>query len=780
MPLEKDLLERLRSVDSTGIDALWTGRYGSEVASRGVYGAPPEWWQAQVKSSANDRFDYLRKGLWRAFDEHPGAFTEVYVLGCGDRSKVARVKAQLEQFGFGERGRLSVTPLDPLGMILLRLPPLLPVAEALAEIEGVSLVGDGLKPYTMVPPRSPDPEHLSNQTGAWPQGLKPFFAGAYECAVRAMGLTEQLYEHLFSENGLLVNGRVPVRVAVVDSGIDAQLPNFRVNEENTVIAARDFTSTRLGPVDSAGHGTHVGGIIAGADLGERRFMGIAPNARLLDVQVMEPAAPDPTRTEQVLRGLSWAIEVGAEVINMSLGPPDGSARSGVKSVEWMAMEACERHGALLVLAAGNSGEQVPGPSIGVPNDYPGGVCVGATDAEGNKAVFSSWGPAIDAKASGMKPDVAAPGVGIISARARSSHQPPIHPQVRFYSAMSGTSMAAPMISGLVALAIGHLRKMDIRPEPWRIREALLQSCKNVRQLPPEAVGRGVPNGAAFLRFLESACGASVSRPPPKTVSFAPPLTSASNDELVAAQVREPTVFNERALEREWVFKLSHRVEEIVRKEGAAFFGKGLIPRPFSVRWSESDGSARLRAFRARSQLSENLAALLPLGVARTGEILRGSSVVGRVHLRYLVHYTTDNGSVDCSVSLAEALEVFGRIPDGPSDFVCLMGRFRNFLESWSPDSQRRSLLGFVDGTDGPVFLGNHDDLLLLRMFFPLTESEILFRVEDYLRDHNAVPTAHLADALGIPEMLIKFSADSLKDFRIRPAYLEGKDFLVRN
>src|SRR5690606_38863081 len=107
-----------------------------------------------------------------------------------------------------------------------------------------------------------------------------------------------------------------VKIAVLDTGVDAKHPDLK----NKVIAARNFTSSPNAG-DKVGHGTHVASIAAGS--GARsggRYKGVAPGAKILNGKVLDDDGFGDD--SEILAGMEWAVQQGADVINMSLGGPD--------------------------------------------------------------------------------------------------------------------------------------------------------------------------------------------------------------------------------------------------------------------------------------------------------------------------------------------------------------------------------------------------------------------------------------------------------------------------
>ncbi|SED83203.1 S8 family serine peptidase [Jiangella alba] len=229
-----------------------------------------------------------------------------------------------------------------------------------------------------------------------------------------------------------------VTVAVLDTGIDTTHPDLA----GKVVAEANF-SVSDSTTDRFGHGTHVASIVAGtgaASDGQRR--GIAYEADLLNVKVLDDGGSGPM--SEVIAGMEWAVANGADVVNLSLG-----VRGGYTDGTDPASQAVDRlsaeSDALFVIAAGNDG---PGDgTVTTPGAATSALTVGAVDKQDGLAGFSSRGPRAGDFA--LKPDVTAPGVGIIAARAAGAViGTPVGDD---YLALDGTSMATPHVAGAAAL-----------------------------------------------------------------------------------------------------------------------------------------------------------------------------------------------------------------------------------------------------------------------------------------------------------------------------------------
>ncbi|MCS7477916.1 S8 family serine peptidase [Umezawaea endophytica] len=215
-----------------------------------------------------------------------------------------------------------------------------------------------------------------------------------------------------------------VTVAVLDTGIDEKHPDLAGSQ----IAERNFTDDP-DPTDTAGHGTHVASIIAGR--GER-YRGVAPDARLLDGKVCVGAFGG-CSDSAILAGMQWAADEGAQVVNLSLGDTDTPETDPLEeAVDRLSREK----GMLFVAAAGNDGPAEG--SISSPGSAQRALSVGAVDRSDVVAPFSGRGPTATG---GVKPDVTAPGVDIMAAKAGTTG----------HRAMTGTSMATPHVVGVAAL-----------------------------------------------------------------------------------------------------------------------------------------------------------------------------------------------------------------------------------------------------------------------------------------------------------------------------------------
>ncbi|WP_306819978.1 S8 family serine peptidase [Streptomyces sp. DSM 40750] len=262
-----------------------------------------------------------------------------------------------------------------------------------------------------------------------------------------------------------------VKVAVLDTGIDATHPDLK----GRVVAAKDFSASG-NTDDKAGHGTHVASTIAGSGTASAgKYRGVAPDARLLNGKVL---GDDGSGEESgIIAGMQWAVQQGAKVINMSLG---GTDTPGADPMEKAVNTLSASKGVLFAIAAGNEGPAEA--TVGSPGSAAAAITVAAVDRQDSLARFSSRGPTAD---DGLKPDLSAPGVDIVAARAKHGAIGE-DADIKGYTTMSGTSMATPHVAGAAAI-------LAQRHPDWngtRIKAALMGSAKANTRLTAYEQGSG--------------------------------------------------------------------------------------------------------------------------------------------------------------------------------------------------------------------------------------------------------------------------------------------------
>lgn len=246
-----------------------------------------------------------------------------------------------------------------------------------------------------------------------------------------------------------------VKVAVIDTGVDAGHPDLNGGK---VVAWADFVNgSNSTPYDDNGHGTHVSSIIAGTgNASGGKYLGVAPNASLLAAKALDGSGSG--YYTNIIKGMDWAVQNGAQVISMSLGGNHSPAMDE-------AVSNAVNKGVVVVVAAGNGGPS-PG-TISCPGDSPDAITVGAVDKSDLIANFSSRGPTYDGR---IKPDVTNVGVNVTAANAGGTAA------TGYYISMSGTSMATPMTAGVVALMLQKNSSLT----PAQVKNILAQTAKPMK------------------------------------------------------------------------------------------------------------------------------------------------------------------------------------------------------------------------------------------------------------------------------------------------------------
>ena len=259
-----------------------------------------------------------------------------------------------------------------------------------------------------------------------------------------------------------------VVVGIVDTGIDHTHPDVA----GRIKASKDFTGE--GDIDNNGHGTHVAGIIGGnGAASNNKYRGVAYECSYVIAKVLRGNGGG--LMSDVIAGLEFCLDQGAQVINLSLG--GGSANDGTDAVS-VACDNAVDAGIVLCVAAGNSG---PGAkTVGSPACARKVITIGATDKQDGIANYSSRGPSADGR---VKPDVCFPGSSITAARAKNTAMG--IPLNDFYTTASGTSMATPHAAGTCALLLQKVPSL----KPAEIKTALMGHTKNLN-LDENTQGKG--------------------------------------------------------------------------------------------------------------------------------------------------------------------------------------------------------------------------------------------------------------------------------------------------
>lgn len=248
--------------------------------------------------------------------------------------------------------------------------------------------------------------------------------------------------------------------SILDQGIG--------NTPNNIIGRPDFN-------DQSGHGTHVAGIIASVskniEIIPVQVSGNGPNQPIkpfsIDLSPNENARNGYTTaflSERMVRGIIYAMNAGAEVINLSIGWPEGQTIDIIKE----AIAEAQKRGIIIVAAAGNDSTN----ALLRPCQYKGVICVAAHSPDGSLASFSNFGFGVD---------IAAPGVEILSTIPNAIRSIRL-PGNNGYDLMSGTSQATPFVTGVVADMLSRgIPANEVYPR-------LILGARNVKKELPLLVG----------------------------------------------------------------------------------------------------------------------------------------------------------------------------------------------------------------------------------------------------------------------------------------------------
>jgi thermitase len=261
----------------------------------------------------------------------------------------------------------------------------------------------------------------------------------------------------------LTRGSPGVVIATLDSGVDFSHPDLA----GALVPGRDEVDGDDVPSDDNGHGTAVAGLIAARADNALGISGVCPRCSVMPVKVTTAAGT--ASDSAVAAGLTWAVDHGARVVNISLG---GTSFSQTIDA---AVRYAAGKGTVIVSSAGNSGNS----DVFYPAADDGVLGVAATDPSDRLYSWSNYGPWVD---------VAAPGCGLTTARGG------------LYEQFCGTSASAPVVSGLIALAL------SAGADPAAAVAAVSQTGRAVPGVPSGRV-----DAAATLTRLPGARGARASR-----------------------------------------------------------------------------------------------------------------------------------------------------------------------------------------------------------------------------------------------------------------------------
>ena len=278
-----------------------------------------------------------------------------------------------------------------------------------------------------------------------------------------------------------------VIVAVIDTGV-AKVPDL---EETELVPGWNFVTDSADATDDHGHGTHVAGTIAQSTHNGVGVAGVAFHAKIMPIKVL--SARGSGSVSGIAKGIRWAADHGAKVINMSLGGPMAS------SVLAKAVKYAHDKGVVVVCAAGNDGRG----KVSYPAAYPGAIAVAATQFDETTTFYSNWGKEIDIAAPGGNTRVDQNGDGQPDGVLQNTIVPGNTSQTDYLWFM-GTSMASPHVAGVAALIVG-----PGVTNPDAVEKVLKETARQPKVAPKDKqnrYGAGIVDAAAAVKKAQLGYG----------------------------------------------------------------------------------------------------------------------------------------------------------------------------------------------------------------------------------------------------------------------------------
>ncbi len=293
-------------------------------------------------------------------------------------------------------------------------------------------------------------------------------------------------------------GDEDVFIGVVDTGVALGHPELQrkclagyntvdlglgqLNSSLTLVG--DSWGVGFHPEDQVGHGSMVAGIV-GAQ-GWRLPRGVGMKSLVVPVRVLAAAQSSPNShrvgvgaLSNIDAGIKVACDLGSDIINMSFGTPESAVPKGDPPPHSRVIAYAIERGCTLVAAAGNKGDR----ERYYPAALPGVIAVGSVSAGNARSTFSSYGPHIA---------LCAPGENIYGLARHG------------YTVNSGTSFAAPFVSGVAALVLGHAHRLGMNPDGAAVRQILIESARPLMGggFHPET-GHGLVDALAAIRRVDA-------------------------------------------------------------------------------------------------------------------------------------------------------------------------------------------------------------------------------------------------------------------------------------
>ena len=271
----------------------------------------------------------------------------------------------------------------------------------------------------------------------------------------------------------VTTGSPTVTVAVIDTGVDHNHPDLRDNilrDEFGNVIGWDFLNGDANPMDDNNHGTHVAGTIGAVGNNALGVTGVCPVVRLMPVKFL--GADGSGSTSNAILAIDFALAHGARVLNCSWGG------AGLSDLLLEAMQRAQSAGVLVVVAAGNesnNNDETPAYPAGYNQFCDNVLSIAASDSRDELGGFSNYGR--------DTVDLCAPGVGIVSTLRGNN-----------YGSYSGTSMAAPHVSGTAALLLSKYPDLS----PAQLRHRLIFNADSPPDLGPKVTARRLNAARALV------------------------------------------------------------------------------------------------------------------------------------------------------------------------------------------------------------------------------------------------------------------------------------------
>lgn len=283
----------------------------------------------------------------------------------------------------------------------------------------------------------------------------------------------------------VAKGGKPVVVAVIDTGLDYFHPDFNrdnlwrnpkeksngIDDDNNGfvddLIGWNFIDLNNNPWDKTGHGTHTAGVIAASISNGEGIAGMNSAVKIMPLKVLNFLGRG--NSSGIAEAIFYAVDNGAQIINLSLGG------EYVTRLEQLAVGYAVEHGVLVVVASGNTASDTSNYGFAKLDSV---ITVAASDQNDKRATFSNWGQDVN---------LTAPGMDILSLRARrtdfveisgaKNHEAGVDfvgPKNKYYRA-SGTSFAAPLVSGVASLLLAHNPELTAK----QVTRMLLMSADDI-------------------------------------------------------------------------------------------------------------------------------------------------------------------------------------------------------------------------------------------------------------------------------------------------------------